>query len=299
MEELVPEIISIMGHASYNRSRKIEHKKRIIGLEQLDALVVIDQAPIGRTPRSNPATYLGIFDDIRALFASLPESNVRGYQIGRFSFNVSEGRCFECRGEGSKTVSMHFLPDVTMICNVCHGTRYNQQTLEIKYRDKSIADILAMTAWEAKTFFNAHKKITKRLELLCDVGLDYLKLGQSSTTLSGGEAQRIKLVDELSKRGNRTLYILDEPTTGLHNSDIIKLLEVLNRLINRGNSMIIIEHNLDVLKTADYLIDLGPEGGADGGYIIAQGTPDEVSRVSKSHTGQYLQKIFHEYSLRK
>jgi excinuclease ABC subunit A len=256
----------------------------------LQALVVIDQTPIGRTPRSNPATYLGVFDDIRRLFASLPESNARGYTVGRFSFNVPEGRCFECSGDGTITVSMQFLPDVVMVCKSCKGQRYNDQTLQIKYKDKNIAQVLEMTALEALAFFAAHRNIAKRLQLLCDVGLDYLKLGQPSTTLSGGEAQRIKLVDELAKRGSSTLYILDEPTTGLHSNDIERLLLCLNQLVNKGNSMVIIEHNIDVLKTMDYLIDMGPEGGDEGGMVIAKGTPREVAQNPASHTGKYLKK---------
>lgn len=265
---------------------------RLSGFESIDNMVVIDQSPIGRTPRSNPATYLGIFDDIRKLFASLPESNARGYKVGRFSFNVKEGRCFECEGDGVIKVAMHFLPEVAMECKSCLGKRYNNQTLEIKYKNKNIAEILEMTAYEGREFFSAHTAIAKRLDLLCEVGLDYLKLGQASTTLSGGEAQRIKLVNELAKRGKNTLYILDEPTTGLHNSDIERLLEVLNKLVDKGNSMVVIEHNLDVLKTADYLIDLGPEGGCNGGTVIACGTPQEVATCSLSHTGVYLKKIF-------
>ncbi len=262
----------------------------ISGANVIESLVVIDQSPIGRTSRSNPATYLGVFDEIRGLFAQLPESNARGYKVGRFSFNVPEGRCAECNGEGTITVSMQFLADVVMTCKVCHGKRYNKETLAITYKGKTIADILELSALEAVEFFAAHKNIVKKLRLLCDVGLDYLKLGQPSTTLSGGEAQRIKLVDELAKRGSKTLYVLDEPTTGLHTNDIEKLLIVLNRLIDKGNSMIIIEHNLDVLKVADYIIDLGPEGGDEGGYVIAQGTPQEISKNKKSHTGKYLKK---------
>ena len=262
----------------------------VSGINQIEDLVVIDQSPIGRTSRSNPATYLGIFDEIRALYASLPESNARGYKVGRFSFNMAEGRCKKCAGNGDITISMHFLPDVTMVCSVCKGLRYNQQTLEITYKSKHIADILAMTAQEAVEFFAAHHRLKKRLQLLCDVGLDYIQLGQDSTTLSGGEAQRIKLVDELAKRGNKTLYILDEPTTGLHAVDIERLLVVFNRLIDKGNSIIVIEHNIDVLKTVDYLIDMGPEGGDAGGMVVAQGTPEAVALEPKSHTGYYLKK---------
>lgn len=289
MQELVPALSRVLNSKSGAISQ--DSDEDLHGAQNIEHLVVIDQSPIGRTPRSNPATYLGIFDDIRKLYASLPESNARGYKVGRFSFNVAEGRCFECSGDGIIKVTMHFLPEVTMICKSCKGKRYNAQTLEIMYKGKNIADVLAMTALEAAEFFTAHTTIAKRLNLLCEVGLDYLQLGQSAVTLSGGEAQRIKLVDELAKRGNKTLYILDEPTTGLHSNDIEKLLGVLNRLIDKGNSMIVIEHNLDVLKTVDYLIDLGPEGGDGGGMIIAQGTPAQVSQVAASYTGQYLKKI--------
>lgn len=282
MQELVPELERGLLHG---RSSDLP------GAESLKNLVVIDQKPIGRTPRSNPATYLGVFDEIRKLFASLPESNARGYTVGRFSFNVPDGRCSECKGEGTVTVEMHFLPEVVMVCKLCKGKRYNAETLQIMYKGKTIADVLDMTAFEAAQFFAAHKNIAKRLELLNQVGLDYLKLGQASTTLSGGEAQRIKLVDELAKRGNDTMYVLDEPTTGLHTSDIERLLGVLNTLVDKGNSMIIIEHNLDVLKTADYLIDLGPEGGDQGGTIVATGTPHEVAQVKASHTGRYLKPL--------
>lgn len=285
MQELVPALEIAQLYKG-----KIEVSK-IQGVEQLENMVVIDQAPIGRTPRSNPATYLGIFDDIRKLFALQPESNARGYKVGRFSFNVGEGRCSECSGDGTITVSLQFLPDVTMVCNRCKGKRYNAQTLEILYRGKNIADVLAMTARDAVEFFSAHTALAKRLQLMCDVGLDYIQLGQASTTLSGGEAQRIKLCHELAKRGNRTLYILDEPTTGLHSSDIEKLLGVFDRLIAKGNSLLVIEHNLDVLKVSDYIIDLGPEGGHEGGQIVAAGTPAEVAQVKGSHTGFYLKKV--------
>jgi excinuclease ABC subunit A len=287
MQELVPSLQRSLGG---NHMPGVEDSD-LTGTEHLEHLVVIDQSPIGRTPRSNPATYLGIFDTIRALFASLPESNARGYAAGRFSFNVAEGRCAECKGEGTIKVSMHFLPDVTMTCKMCKGQRYSKETLAVTYKGKNIADILEMTALEAKEFFASHTQLAKRLELLCSVGLDYIKLGQPATTLSGGEAQRIKLVDELAKRGSHTLYILDEPTTGLHNCDIEKLLVVLNTLIDKGNSMIVIEHNLDVLKTADYIIDLGPEGGDQGGQIVVQGTPTQVAACQKSYTGQYLKKM--------
>ena len=235
---------------------------------------------------------MGIFDEIRKLFASLPESQARGYQVGRFSFNVGEGRCAKCSGDGSITVSMHFLPDVVLVCSACKGTRYNNQTLEIMFRGKNIADILAMTAYEAVSFFDTHTGLRKRLQLMCDVGLEYLALGQPSTTLSGGEAQRIKLVDELAKRGHNTLYILDEPTTGLHTHDIAKLLTVFARLVDKGNSLLIIEHNLDLLKTADYIIDLGPEGGQEGGTIVAQGIPEEILDIKESYTAAYLKHLF-------
>lgn len=291
MQELVPAL-----QRELSRSNKtVPHAERedndVKGAEHIENLVVIDQTPIGRTPRSNPATYLGIFDEIRKLFASLPESNARGYKVGRFSFNVAEGRCFECSGDGVIKVTMHFLPEVTMVCKACKGKRYNAQTLEILFKGKNIADVLEMTAYEAAEFFKAHTTIVKRLALMCDVGLDYIALGQPSTTLSGGEAQRIKLVDELAKRGSSTLYILDEPTTGLHTSDIERLLIVLNRLVDKGNSMIIIEHNIDVLKTVDYLIDMGPEGGDAGGSIVVQGTPREVAQCAQSYTGQYLKRV--------
>ncbi len=289
MQELVPQLKRELGSKHPNKTSKATD---LIGAEHIDNLVVIDQSPIGRTPRSNPATYLGVFDAIRQLFASLPESKARGYKVGRFSFNVPTGRCFECNGDGQIKVTMHFLPEVTMICKTCEGKRYNRETLQITYKEKNIADILQMTAHEALQFFGAHPRISKRLNLLCEVGLDYLKLGQPSTTLSGGEAQRIKLVNELAKRGHNTLYILDEPTTGLHNHDIAKLLQVLNTLVDKGNSMIVIEHNIDVLKTVDWLIDLGPEGGDEGGSIVAQGAPKEVSGSDKSHTGKYLQSFF-------
>lgn len=264
------------------------------GVNQIENMVVIDQNPIGRTSRSNPATYLGIFDEIRALFASLPESNARGYTVGRFSFNVAEGRCKVCSGNGTITVSMHFLPDVTMVCGSCKGMRYNAQTLEITFKGKNIANILMMTAREALEFFAAHTRLAKRLQLLCDVGLDYIQLGQESTTLSGGEAQRIKLVDELAKRGSKTLYILDEPTTGLHSVDIERLLQVFHKLVMKGNSLVVIEHNIDVLKTVDYLIDLGPEGGVAGGMVVAEGTPEMVAAEPTSYTGRYLKKALQE-----
>jgi excinuclease ABC subunit A len=290
MQELAPSLQRELSRSASRGHGGLEDND-LQGAQHIENMVVIDQTPIGRTPRSNPATYLGVFDEIRKLFASLPESNARGYKVGRFSFNVSEGRCFECAGDGVIKVTMHFLPEVTMVCKTCKGKRYNAQTLDILFKGKNIADVLDMTAYEAKEFFQAHTAIAKRLQLMCDVGLDYVALGQPSTTLSGGEAQRIKLVDELAKRGSRTLYILDEPTTGLHTSDIERLLVVLNRLVDKGNSMIIIEHNIDVLKTVDYLIDMGPEGGDQGGTVVVQGAPQEVARCKQSYTGHYLKKV--------
>ncbi len=287
MEELVPSLERVLAA----KQQTPDADDDLVGYENIQSLVVIDQSPIGRTSRSNPATYLGVFNDIRTLFASLPDANARGYKPGRFSFNCDEGRCFECRGDGTITVSMHFLADVTITCKACKGKRYNKETLQILYRQKNIADVLEMTAAEAVEFFGAHKTIARRLQLLCDVGLEYLKLGQSSTTLSGGEAQRIKLVDELAKRGSKTMYILDEPTTGLHSNDIERLLKVLVILVQKCNSMIVIEYHLDVLKCADYLIDMGPEGGKQGGTVVAHGTPEKVAQSAKSHTGFYLKKV--------
>ena len=263
--------------------------RRIEGIENLDKVISIDQSPIGRTPRSNPATYTGLFTDIRNLFAKTPGAKVRGYTPGRFSFNVRGGRCEACEGDGVKKIEMHFLPDVYVTCDVCHGKRYNRETLDVRYRDRSIADVLEMTCEEGAEFFSEIPRIAQRLKMLCDVGLGYIKIGQSSTTLSGGEAQRVKLATELSKRPTgRTVYILDEPTTGLHTADVERLIGVLNRLIESGNSVIVIEHNLDMIKTADYIIDLGPEGGDRGGEVVAVGTPEEVAQCERSYTGQYL-----------
>lgn len=261
----------------------------IEGIENLDKVISIDQSPIGRTPRSNPATYTGLFTDIRSLFAKTQGAKMRGYTPGRFSFNIRGGRCEACEGDGVKKIEMHFLPDVYVTCDVCRGKRYNRETLDVKYRDKSIADVLEMTCEEGAEFFSEIPRISRRLRMLCDVGLGYIKIGQSSTTLSGGEAQRVKLAAELSRRSTgKTVYILDEPTTGLHTADVERLIEVLNRLIEGGNSVIVIEHNLDVIKTADYIIDLGPEGGDGGGELIACGTPEEVALCEKSYTGRYL-----------
>ncbi len=263
--------------------------KEIHGYEALDKIITIDQSPIGRTPRSNPATYTGLFTDIRELFAKTPQANMRGYKSGRFSFNIKGGRCEACQGDGVKKIEMHFLPDVYVTCDVCHGKRYNRETLEVKYKDKSIADVLEMTAEEGAEFFRDIPKISSRLKTMCDVGLSYVKIGQSSTTLSGGEAQRVKLSTELSRRSTgRTIYLLDEPTTGLHTADVEKLIDVLQRLVDAGNTVLVIEHNLDMIKTADYIIDLGPEGGDGGGTIVAQGTPEEVAKCEKSYTGRYL-----------
>jgi excinuclease ABC subunit A len=264
----------------------------ISGLEHFDKVINIDQSPIGRTPRSNPATYTGLFTTIRELLAGVPESRARGYTPGRFSFNVAGGRCEACQGDGVIKVEMHFLPDIYVPCDVCHGSRYNRETLDIQYKGKTIADILDMTIEDALVFFDAVPSLKRKLSTLMDVGLSYIKLGQSATTLSGGEAQRIKLAKELSKRdtGN-TLYILDEPTTGLHFHDIELLLTVLHRLRDHGNTIVVIEHNLDVIKTADWLVDLGPEGGSGGGQIIAEGTPEQIADCEHSWTGKYLKKL--------
>lgn len=265
--------------------------KDILGIEHIDKVINIDQSPIGRTPRSNPATYAGVFDMIRDVFTMTNEAKARGYQKGRFSFNVKGGRCEACKGDGITKIEMHFLPDVYVQCDVCKGKRYNRETLEVKYKGKSISDVLDMTVEEALAFFENIPKIKSKMQTMYDVGLSYIKLGQPSTQLSGGEAQRVKLAYELSKKGTgKTLYILDEPTTGLHIADIHKLIEVLNKLVEAGNSVLVIEHNLDVIKTADYIIDLGPEGGDGGGQIVAQGTPEEVAKVKKSYTGQFLKK---------
>jgi excinuclease ABC subunit A len=274
------------------RRWKLPAHDSIKGLEHLDKVVDIDQSPIGRTPRSNPATYTGLFTPIRELFAGVPESRSRGYGPGRFSFNVKGGRCEACQGDGLIKVEMHFLPDIYVPCDVCKSKRYNRETLEIKYKGKSIHETLEMTIEEARVFFDAVPALARKLQTLMDVGLSYIKLGQSATTLSGGEAQRVKLSRELSKRDTgKTLYILDEPTTGLHFADIQQLLDVLHRLRDHGNTVVVIEHNLDVIKTADWLVDLGPEGGSKGGQIIATGTPEEVAEMKQSHTGHYLKPL--------
>jgi excinuclease ABC subunit A len=255
-------------------------------------VIDIDQLPIGRTPRSNPATYTGVFTHIRDLFAALPDSKARGYKAGRYSFNVKGGRCEACQGDGILRIEMHFLPDVYVVCEECSGRRYNRETLEVKYKGASIADVLDMTVSQACEFLGHIPKIRQKLETLRDVGLGYIALGQAATTLSGGEAQRIKLSKELAKKGTgRTVYILDEPTTGLHFDDIKQLLDVLNRLVESGNTVIVIEHNLDVIKTADYVVDMGPEGGDGGGNVVACGTPEDIARVPTSYTGQYLRRV--------
>ena len=290
---LVNEIIYKRLGAELNRMKTHPGKHTAMeGLEHLDKVVGIDQSPIGRTPRSNPATYTNLFNDIRNLFAATQEAKARGYGPGRFSFNTRGGRCEACSGDGLLKIEMHFLADVYVPCEVCHGKRYNRETLEVKYKGKSIADVLDMTAEEALAFFAPVPRIAEKLRTLCDVGLGYVKLGQSSTTLSGGEAQRVKLATELSRRATgRTFYILDEPTTGLHSDDVKKLLEVLQRLVDAGNTVLVIEHNLDVIKTADYLIDIGPEGGMRGGTVIAKGTPEEVAKNPASYTGYYVKKM--------
>ncbi len=287
---LVNEILYKALAKKLNRSRTVPGKhKRIDGIEQLDKVIAIDQSPIGRTPRSNPATYTGVFDQIRDLFASTADAKAKGYKKGRFSFNVKGGRCEACSGDGILKIEMHFLPDVYVPCEVCGGKRYNRETLDVKYKGKSIYDVLNMTVEEALEFFEHIPSIKRKIETLYDVGLSYIRLGQPSTELSGGEAQRIKLATELSKRSTgKTIYILDEPTTGLHFADVHKLIEILQRLSEGGNTVVVIEHNLDVIKTADYIIDIGPEGGDKGGTIVAEGTPETVAQSTCSYTGQYV-----------
>ncbi|MFT4772248.1 MAG: excinuclease ABC subunit A [Cryomorphaceae bacterium] len=279
----------ILNAFVYKGVKKPLAYKSIKGLEHIDKVIEIDQSPIGRTPRSNPATYTGVFTDIRNLYAQLPEAKIRGYKAGRFSFNTTGGRCETCRGAGVKTIEMNFLPDVYVQCETCEGRRYNRETLEVRFRGKSISDVLDMTIEVAVGFFEDHPRISLKLTTLFDVGLGYLTLGQPSTTLSGGEAQRIKLASELSKKGTgQTFYILDEPTTGLHFEDIRLLISVLNRLVDQGNTVLVIEHNLDVVKVADYILDLGPEGGDGGGEIIAKGTPEQVVKKGDGYTAEYL-----------
>ena len=265
--------------------------KAVKGLNNIDKIINIDQSPIGRTPRSNPATYTGVFDFIRDLFAATEEAKVRGYQKGRFSFNVAGGRCESCNGDGVHKIEMHFLPDIYVPCEVCKGKRYNRETLEVKYKGKTIADVLDMTVEEALQFFDKVPRVKQKIQTLYDVGLSYIKLGQPSTTLSGGEAQRVKLATELSKKATgKTLYILDEPTTGLHIADVHKLVDILQRLVDTGNTIIVIEHNLDLIKTCDHIIDLGPEGGDNGGEVVAVGTPEQICNNERSYTGKFLKK---------
>jgi excinuclease ABC subunit A len=279
-------------HRSHKR---VGYHRRLLGIESIDKVIDIDQSPIGRTPRSNPATYVGLWDDIRALFSSLPASRAKGFSPGRFSFNVPGGRCEACKGDGQIKIEMHFLPDVYVPCEACHGDRYNRETLQVTYRGKNVADILNMSVEEALRFFEHIPQLSRKLQTLHDVGLGYIKLGQPATTLSGGEAQRVKLASELQrKQTGRTFYILDEPTTGLHFDDVRQLLDVLQRLVDRGNTVLVIEHNLDVIKSADHIIDLGPEGGDRGGAVIAVGTPEEVARCESSHTGRFLRRVLHK-----
>jgi len=294
---LVNEVIFKTLANRLNRARvKPGAHRSVEGIDAFDKVIDIDQSPIGRTPRSNPATYTGVFDHIRALYATSPDARARGYKPGRFSFNVKGGRCETCRGDGTIKIEMHFLPDVYINCEACRGRRYNRETLEVKFKGKSIADVLDMSVEEALEFFAKIPKLRRRLQTLHDVGLDYMRLGQPATTLSGGEAQRVKLATELSKIATgRTLYILDEPTTGLHTYDIEKLLEVLQRLVDAGNTVLVIEHNLDVIKQADWVLDLGPEGGDAGGQVVAQGTPEEVAETPGSHTGEFLRRVLPVY----
>ncbi len=282
---------TLENHFSKSNIRSGSHKE-ITGLDNIDKVIAIDQSPIGRTPRSNPATYIGAFTPIRELYSNTPLSKERGYTPGQFSFNVADGRCFACEGDGVKQIEMQFLSDVYVKCDECKGKRYNSETLSVLYKGKNISDVLGMTVYEALNFFENVPSIQRKLQTVYDVGLGYIKLGQSSTTLSGGEAQRVKLASELSKRGTgKTLYILDEPTTGLHFADVQKLLDVLNRLVNLGNTVVVIEHNMDIIKNSDWLIDLGPEGGDEGGKIVAQGTPLQVSKSPGSYTGKYLKNL--------
>ena len=293
---LINEVLYKTLARELNRAKTVSGKyKDIIGLENLDKVIQIDQSPIGRTPRSNPATYTGVFNDIRALFAETQDAKMRGYTQGRFSFNVKGGRCEACQGDGIIKIEMHFLSDVYVPCEVCKGKRYNRETLEVKYKGKSINDVLEMSVEEGMEFFANIPKIHRKLKTLFEVGLGYVKLGQPATTLSGGEAQRVKLATELSKRSTgKTIYILDEPTTGLHIADVHRLVDVLQLLVEGGNTVVVIEHNLDLIKTADHIIDLGPEGGDMGGKIIAQGTPEQVAKNKASFTGQYLKPLLSE-----
>jgi len=293
-DTLAPALANRLNHAH----RRTGPYRKITGLDKLDKVINIDQSPIGRTPRSNPATYIGLWDDIRALFASTQEAKARGYAPGRFSFNVSGGRCEACKGDGQIKIEMHFLPDVYVPCEVCNGERYNRETLQVTYRGKNISEVLDMTVEDALHFFENIPGIKRKLQTLFDVGLGYIRLGQPATTLSGGEAQRVKLASELQKRqSGKTFYILDEPTTGLHFEDVRQLLEVLQRLVDAGNTVLVIEHNLDVIKCADHIVDLGPEGGDRGGTIIAAGTPEEVAKVEGSYTGHFVARMLEEAKL--
>jgi excinuclease ABC subunit A len=284
-----------LAHTFFRAHERPGAHDDIEGLENLDKVIEIDQSPIGRTPRSNPATYTNAFTGIRDLFAQVPESRLRGYQPGRFSFNVKGGRCEACKGEGIVRIEMNFLPDVYVPCEICAGKRYNREALEIHYKGKSIAEVLDMTVEEATEFFSNVPSIYNKMKTLNDVGLGYMRLGQPATTLSGGEAQRVKLATELSRRATgRTMYILDEPTTGLHFADVDRLLEVLQRLVDAGNTIVVIEHNLEIIKSADWVIDLGPEGGDAGGEVVAQGTPEEIAEIARSYTGQFLHRMFTE-----
>ena len=292
-DTLAPALANRVNHAH----RRTGAYRKITGLESIDKVINIDQSPIGRTPRSNPATYIGLWDDIRALFSSTQEAKARGYAPGRFSFNVSGGRCEACKGDGQIKIEMHFLPDVYVPCEVCGGKRYNRETLQVTYRGKNIAEVLDMTVEDALAFFEHIPGIKRKLQTLFDVGLGYIRLGQAATTLSGGEAQRVKLASELQKRSTgKTFYILDEPTTGLHFEDVRQLLVVLQRLVDAGNTVLVIEHNLDVIKSADHIVDLGPEGGERGGTIIATGTPEEVAQVEGSFTGKFLKKMLGDHA---
>ncbi len=290
---LINDILANELSARLHHASVVPGKHEVIeGIENLDKAIIIDQSPIGRTPRSNPATYTGLFTPIRDLFASTPEAKIRGYKTGRFSFNVKGGRCENCQGDGIIKIEMHFLPDVYVTCEVCKGKRYNREALEITFKGKNISDVLGMTCEQARDFFSAQPQIARKLQTLVDVGLGYISLGQPATTLSGGEAQRVKLATELSRRSTgRTLYILDEPTTGLHIHDVKKLLEVLQALVDTGNSMVIIEHNLDVVKTADWVIDMGPDGGTGGGTVVASGTPEDIAKHPTSYTGTFLKTM--------
>ena len=290
---LVNEILYKHLASELNGAKKRPGKfKQMKGLEELDKVIEIDQSPIGRTPRSNPATYTGVFTDIRELYASTPDAKVHGFTSGRFSFNIKGGRCEACEGDGIIKIEMHFLPDIYVPCDICKGRRYNRETLEVKYKGKSIYDVLEMTVEEGLEFFSSLPRIARKLQTLVDVGLGYVKIGQPATTLSGGEAQRVKLATELSKRATgRTIYILDEPTTGLHIADVHRLIDVLQKLVDAGNTVVVIEHNLDLIKTADYIIDIGPEGGDEGGTVVAKGTPEAVAKVQDSYTGQYLKRV--------